>query len=250
MYLFSILNNQNLPNTLNIWYFRILTYNSRSTSKHYCLQPFLYYIVNSFSYSSCSVSRNHILKTHPSIQPPSLSLSVHLLKFSVTKNANLFIMQCPNGHTLCLNCKSRAHNCCPTCGSELGNIRCLALERVAGSLELPCRHQTLGCHDIFPYYSKLKHEQRCRFRPYNCPYAGSECAVTGDIPNLVAHLKIDHNVDMHDGCTFNHRYVKSNPCEVENAIWMLTVSSWMPLCIFNIRYSVLHVILISIFGDL
>lgn len=29
---------------------------------------------------------------------------------------------------------------------------------------------------------------------------------------------------MHDGCTFNHRYVKSNPHEVENATWMLTVS--------------------------
>ncbi|KAI7751701.1 hypothetical protein M8C21_003170 [Ambrosia artemisiifolia] len=133
------------------------------------------------------------------------------------------IHQCPNGHTLCSNCKSRVQNCCPTCHSELGNIRCLALEKVAESLELPCRHQSLGCHDIFPYYSKLKHEQTCRFRPYNCPYAGSECTVTGDIPNLLAHLSNDHNVDMHDGCTFNHRYVKSNPYEVENATWMLTV---------------------------
>ncbi|KAK8972499.1 hypothetical protein V6N11_081614 [Hibiscus sabdariffa] len=130
---------------------------------------------------------------------------------------------CPNGHTLCSNCKIRVHNCCPTCRYDLGNIRCLALEKVAESLELPCKFQNLGCHDIFPYYSKLKHEQHCRFRPYNCPYAGSECSVTGDIPTLVAHLKDDHKVDMHDGCTFNHRYVKSNPHEVENATWMLTV---------------------------
>ncbi|KAI3995564.1 hypothetical protein MKX01_023309 [Papaver californicum] len=133
------------------------------------------------------------------------------------------IHQCPNGHTLCSNCKARVHNCCPTCRYELGNIRCLALEKVAESLELPCRHQALGCHDIFPYYSKLKHEQHCRYRPYNCPYAGSECCVTGDIPILVGHLKDDHKVDTHDGCTFNHRYVKSNPQEVENATWMLTV---------------------------
>ncbi|KAK6232307.1 Seven-in-absentia protein [Theobroma cacao] len=131
--------------------------------------------------------------------------------------------QCPNGHTLCSNCKIRVHNCCPTCCYDLGNIRCLALEKVAESLELPCKYQNLGCHDIFPYYSKLKHEQHCRFRPYNCPYAGSECSVTGDISTLVAHLKDDHKVDMHDGCTFNHRYVKSNPHEVENATWMLTV---------------------------
>ncbi|KAI5671673.1 hypothetical protein M9H77_12037 [Catharanthus roseus] len=133
------------------------------------------------------------------------------------------IHQCPNGHTLCATCKMRAHNSCPTCRFELGDIRCLALERVAESLELPCKYQNVGCHDIFPYYGKLKHEQLCRFRPYNCPYAGSECCTTGDIPNLVAHLKDDHKVDMHDGCTFNHRYVKSNPHEVENATWMLTV---------------------------
>ncbi|KAK2989171.1 hypothetical protein RJ639_013315 [Escallonia herrerae] len=133
------------------------------------------------------------------------------------------IHQCPSGHTLCSNCKIRVQNCCPTCRLELGNIRCLALERVAESLELPCRYQSLGCQDIFPYYSKLKHEQHCRFRPYSCPYAGSECSVLGDIPTLVGHLKDDHSVDMHDGCTFNHRYVKANPHEVENATWMLTV---------------------------
>ncbi|KAL1121284.1 hypothetical protein V6Z11_D01G221800 [Gossypium hirsutum] len=98
------------------------------------------------------------------------------------------IHQCPNGHTLCSNCKIRVHNCCPTCRYDLGNIRCLALEKVAESLELPCKYQNLG-----------------------------------DIPTLVSHLKDDHKVDMHDGCTFNHRYVKSNPHEVENATWMLTV---------------------------
>ncbi|RYR51639.1 hypothetical protein Ahy_A06g026615 isoform A [Arachis hypogaea] len=130
---------------------------------------------------------------------------------------------CPNGHTLCSNCKIEVHNLCPTCHHDLENIRCLALEKVAESLELPCRYQSLGCHDIFPYYTKLKHEQNCRLRPFSCPYAGAECSVMGDIPSLVSHLKDDHKVDMHNGCTFNHRYVKANPHEVENATWMLTV---------------------------
>jgi len=133
------------------------------------------------------------------------------------------IHQCPNGHTLCSECKSRVNNRCPTCRYELGNIRCLALEKVAASLELPCKYQSYGCQEIFPYYSNLKHESQCIFRPYNCPYAGSECKVVGDIPFLVAHLRDDHKVDMHEGFTFNHRYVKSNPLEVENATWMLTV---------------------------
>lgn len=116
------------------------------------------------------------------------------------------------------------HNRCPTCRHELGNIRCLALEKVAASLALPCKYQSFGCIGIYPYYSKLKHESQCTYRPYSCPYAGSECSVIGDIPFLVSHLKDDHKVDMHSGSTFNHRYVKSNPHEVENATWMLTVS--------------------------
>nr|GMC66937.1 E3 ubiquitin-protein ligase SINAT3-like [Ipomoea batatas] len=135
------------------------------------------------------------------------------------------IHQCQNGHTLCSTCKARVHNRCPTCRQELGDIRCLALEKVAESLELPCKYFSLGCTEIFPYYSKLKHEAVCNFRPYSCPYAGSECSVTGDIPYLVSHLRDDHKVDMHTGCTFNHRYVKSNPREVENATWMLTAAS-------------------------
>ncbi|CAJ1958995.1 unnamed protein product [Sphenostylis stenocarpa] len=135
------------------------------------------------------------------------------------------IHQCSNGHTLCSGCKPRVHDRCPTCRHELGNIRCLALEKVAASLELPCKYQGFGCMGIYPYYSKPKHESQCVFRPYNCPYAGSECSVMGDIPYLVTHLKDDHKVDMHNGCTFNHRYVKTNPQEVENATWMLTVFS-------------------------
>ncbi|GAB2218338.1 hypothetical protein Drorol1_Dr00001558 [Drosera rotundifolia] len=133
------------------------------------------------------------------------------------------ILQCPNGHTLCSECKARIQNACPICGSELGNIRCLALEKVAELLELPCRYQGTGCPDLCSYFSKLKHEKSCRFRPFSCPYVASECSATGDIPFLVKHLKEVHRVDMHDGCSFNHRYIKSNPEEVENATWMLTV---------------------------
>ncbi|KAK6117694.1 hypothetical protein DH2020_048546 [Rehmannia glutinosa] len=86
---------------------------------------------------------------------------------------------------------------------------------VAESLELPCKYYSLGCSEIFPYYSKLKHEAVCNFRPYGCPYAGSECAVTGDIPYLVTHLRDDHKVDMHTDVLSITDHVKSNPREVE-----------------------------------
>lgn len=135
------------------------------------------------------------------------------------------IHQCSNGHTICSGCKPRVHNRCPTCRHELGNIRCLALEKVAASFALPCKYKEFGCIGIYPYYNKPEHESQCSYKPYNCPYAGSECPVVGDISYLVNHLKEDHKVDMHNGSTFNHRYVKSNPQDVENATWMLTVFS-------------------------
>ncbi|CAA2987715.1 E3 ubiquitin- ligase SINAT2-like [Olea europaea subsp. europaea] len=132
------------------------------------------------------------------------------------------IHQCSNGHTLCSKCKSKVRSC-PICRQELGNIRCLALERVAQSLEVPCRYESLGCHDIFPYKTRFRHEKSCRFRPYNCPYAGVECPIGGNILFLVQHLKNYHQVDMHDGSTFNHRYVMTDAQGVENATWMLTL---------------------------
>ncbi|URE47998.1 Seven in absentia protein family, partial [Musa troglodytarum] len=106
------------------------------------------------------------------------------------------IHQCRNGHTLCSSCKPRVQDQCPTCRQELGDIRCLALEKVAEFLDLPCKYLSLGCPEIFPYYNKLKHEAQCNFRPYNCPYAGWECSAEGDIPFLVAHLRDDHKLGM------------------------------------------------------
>ncbi|KAG4214710.1 hypothetical protein ERO13_A01G137000v2 [Gossypium hirsutum] len=56
----------------------------------------------------------------------------------------------------------------------------------------------------------------------NGVYELLECPVCKNLMYPPIHQD-DHKVDMHDGCTFNHRYVKSNPQEVEHATWMLTV---------------------------
>ncbi|KAL3570553.1 hypothetical protein D5086_027802 [Populus alba] len=192
---------------------------------HHNLQHHLHQFASSKPHN---VNNNHnngntIVVGGPTAIAPATSVH-ELLECPVCTNSMYPpIHQCHNGHTLCSTCKTRVQNRCPTCRQELGDIRCLALEKVAESLEFPCKFYNLGCPEIFPYYCKLKHEAICNFRPYNCPYAGSECSVVGDIPFLVAHLRDDHKVDMHTGCTFNHRYVKSNPREVENATWMLTV---------------------------
>ncbi|URE19431.1 E3 ubiquitin-protein ligase [Musa troglodytarum] len=79
----------------------------------------------------------------------------------------------------------------------------------------------------------LEHEGQCDFRPYDCPCAGSECSVAGDVPFLVAHLGDEPKVDMQVGSAFNHRYVKSNPREVENATWMLTAQTPVSMAVLR-----------------
>ncbi|KAG6436476.1 hypothetical protein SASPL_101376 [Salvia splendens] len=143
-------------------------------------------------------------------------------EFCLLDGRFMILVECPNGHTLSSKCQSKVQ-CYPICHLERGNVRWLALERVAESRELPRKYQILGCQDIFLYHGRLRHEQNCRYRPYKCSYAGADCPISDSIQFLVDHLKRDHNVDMHGGCTFNHRYVKSNPQDVENATWMLTV---------------------------
>ncbi|RRT75699.1 hypothetical protein B296_00010743 [Ensete ventricosum] len=137
----------------------------------------------------------------------------------------VYFFQCPSGHTLCFSCKNKVNNKCPICRKEIGNIRCLALEKLAVSLHLPCAYHHLGCEEMFPYYSKLQHETRCIYRPYTCPHPGSDCPFTSDSLALLSHLRERHKVDLQEGCTFNHRYVKQDACSVDSCSWTLTVSS-------------------------
>ncbi|XP_020082071.1 E3 ubiquitin-protein ligase SINAT2-like [Ananas comosus] len=133
------------------------------------------------------------------------------------------IQQCPSGHTLCNSCRNKVNNKCPICRKEIGNIRCLALEKFAVVLHLPCTYHHYGCSEMFPYYNKLQHEAQCIFKPYLCPHPGSNCPFSGDIPALLSHLQETHKVDLQAGCTFNHRYVKQDPCSVDNLAWTLTL---------------------------
>ncbi|CDP17668.1 unnamed protein product [Coffea canephora] len=132
------------------------------------------------------------------------------------------IRQCSNGHALCSNCKSRV-NRCPICRDELGNIRCLGLEKLGESLEWPCKYLNVGCRDLLPYGNVINHELTCKFRPYNCPAVGVACPITGDVSFLVNHLKNDHHDNVFNSCTFNNLYTESDPEEVLNNSWKIAV---------------------------
>lgn len=49
------------------------------------------------------------------------------------------------------------------------------------------------------------------------------CLFTGDLGSLVAHLKQDHSVHVHDGMTINQLYLLSNSKEIESEVWTFTI---------------------------
>eukprot|EP01018_Ginkgo_biloba_P005140 Gb_04270 [translate_table: standard] len=106
------------------------------------------------------------------------------------------IQQCPNGHALCSDCRALALviDTCPPCRSGMGNIRCLALEKLVDALEFPCKYADAGCDEIFPYSTKVDHE-KCKLKPYACPINDADCLITDDVLQMVAHLRT-HRSDL------------------------------------------------------
>lgn len=85
------------------------------------------------------------------------------------------ILQCQSGHLVCSNCRSKL-TCCPTCRGSLGNIRNLAMEKVASNVKFPCKHSSYGCNVSLIYTDKTEHEENgCEYRPYLCPCPGASC---------------------------------------------------------------------------
>merc|ERR1712037_773667 len=92
------------------------------------------------------------------------------------------ILQCHAGHLVCSNCRPKL-TCCPTCRGQLGgNIRNLAMEKVASTVMFPCKYSSGGCTVSLLHTEKVDHEETCEFRPYSCPCPGScdfDLQVTG-----------------------------------------------------------------------
>ncbi|KAG0471489.1 hypothetical protein HPP92_016035 [Vanilla planifolia] len=87
--------------------------------------------------NSGSVISNEV-QLEPAVMQGKKSILFHnkdiddLLECPVCSNS-MFppIQQCPSGHTICSECKNRVNNRCPICRKEIGDIRCLALEKLA-----------------------------------------------------------------------------------------------------------------------
>ncbi|CBI40554.3 hypothetical protein VitviT2T_023730 [Vitis vinifera] len=147
----------------------------------------------------------------------SLTMFEELVKCSVCfEYMNRPIYQCHNGHTLCSSCKARVLNKCTSCRQQLGDIRCLALEKMTESLQLHCKYEEFGCPEIM-------HEDSCNFRPYSCPWPGLPCSAVGDIPFLVSHLTDYHKAVMFNGCDFELEFLIEDLRKHSGCRWLAII---------------------------
>lgn len=102
------------------------------------------------------------------------------------------ILQCHAGHLVCSSCRPKL-TCCPTCRGQLGgNIRNLAMEKVASTVMFPCKYQQSGCVASLLHTQKADHEEACEFRPYSCPCPGASCKWQGGLEQVMGHLMQVH----------------------------------------------------------
>ncbi|KAL4706315.1 hypothetical protein ACJJTC_004924 [Scirpophaga incertulas] len=124
------------------------------------------------SSSSCSVSGVPALVNVPTAMSADLA---SLFECPVCFDYVLPpILQCQSGHLVCSSCRPKL-TCCPTCRGPLGNIRNLAMEKVASNVMFPCKHSNTGCTVTLVHTEKAEHEEACEFRPYSCPCPGASC---------------------------------------------------------------------------
>jgi len=101
------------------------------------------------------------------------------------------IYQCQAGHLVCSVCRPKL-NCCPTCRGPLGNIRNLAMEKVANTVFFPCKYSASGCATLLLHTEKTDHEETCEYRPYVCPCPGASCKWQGSLEQVMPHLMVSH----------------------------------------------------------
>lgn len=70
-----------------------------------------------------------------------------------------------------------------------GNIRNLAMEKVASTVFFPCKYASNGCPALHLHPDKGEHEDKlCEFRPYVCPCPGAQCKWSGSLDGVVSIL--------------------------------------------------------------
>ncbi|KAM0833120.1 hypothetical protein ACQ4PT_064461 [Festuca glaucescens] len=101
-------------------------------------------------------------------------------------------LQCSLEHFVCSACRDKLpgiEKACAVCSRPISD-RCHGVERIVGSILLPCSYHTHGCIGVIPYHQKAEHEKSCPHAPCFCPVKG--CCFTGMTSALVDHFTAQH----------------------------------------------------------
>ena len=85
-----------------------------------------------------------------------LNFTINFLFTNIPYIYPTFVPQCHAGHLVCSNCRPKL-TCCPTCRGQLGgNIRNLAMEKVASTVMFPCKYSSGGCSASLLHTEKVR----------------------------------------------------------------------------------------------
>jgi len=93
------------------------------------------------------------------------------------------------GHLICSSCLAKLPNRkkCYTCSRKGDYNRCYSMDKVLGSMQVPCSNARYGCTVKTSYHQKQEHEATCPHdEPCFCPVSG--CGFSGG-PAAATHLR-------------------------------------------------------------
>ncbi|KAM0833059.1 hypothetical protein ACQ4PT_064499 [Festuca glaucescens] len=98
------------------------------------------------------------------------------------------ILQCATGHVICISCHRKLWNKdrCYVCSITSGYQRCITLEKILESVQIPCSNTMYGCTVKTHYLEGADHDKSCPCAPCFCPDPG--CDFTGLTAELLDHL--------------------------------------------------------------
>ncbi|KAL1192356.1 E3 ubiquitin-protein ligase SINA-like 5 [Cardamine amara subsp. amara] len=101
------------------------------------------------------------------------------------------IYQCSNGHLACSSCCKKMNKKCSFCRCLIGDIRCIAMEKVIEASIVPCPNAKYGCHETTMYGDQSSHKTLCDFARCFCPVP--KCNYMSSYSDLKRHARAAHS---------------------------------------------------------
>ncbi|RLN23851.1 hypothetical protein C2845_PM07G02710 [Panicum miliaceum] len=127
------------------------------------------------------------------------------------------IFQCAVGHLICSSCcgKLPRPKKCHHCSCESDYNRCHGIEKIIGSIQVPCSNTKYGCSMKTSYYEREDHETTCPRAPCFCP--DTSCSFSGSTGMLQEHF-----IDEHQWRSTKFRYGWSFYTNIQEGIHVIS----------------------------